>query len=66
MKNLSHHRFCYKDKTIVWNVLPQGYINAGNIFQNNVNDALGDLLWNGAMLYVDDVIIYSKTLEEHI
>ena len=58
--------FATRTKQYVWNVLPQGYINAGNIFQNNVNDALGDLLWNGAMPYVDDVIIYSKTLEEHI
>ena len=63
-KNMT--RFTTRTKQYVWNVLPQGYINACNIFQNNVNNALGNMLWNGAMPYVDDVIIYSKTLKEHL
>ena len=58
--------FATRTKQYVWNVLPQGYVNAGNIFQSNVNKTLGDMLWKGAMPYVDDVIIYAKTLKEHL
>jgi hypothetical protein len=58
--------FATRTKQYVWNVLPQGYTNSGALFQNAVNDSLGDLLWNGCMPYIDDVIIYSKTFKEHI
>ena len=58
--------FATRTKQYVWNVLPQGYINAGNIFQNALNDTLKDMLWNGAMPYVDDIIIYSRNINEHL
>lgn len=31
-----------------------------------MNDVLFDLLDNGVLVYLDDVLIYSRTMEEHI
>jgi len=48
-----------------WLVMPMGLTNAGATFQRIVQQILGDLLYNGAINYLDDVIIYAKTPEEH-
>jgi hypothetical protein len=41
-------------------------MNSGSIFQNRVDRALGDLKWKCCMLYIDNIIIYSKTIDEHL
>ncbi|CAF4597229.1 unnamed protein product, partial [Rotaria sp. Silwood2] len=47
-------------------VLPQGITNGPASFQRIINHILGPTRWKYALAYIDDVIIYSKTFEEHL
>ena len=42
-----------------------GFINAPATFQSLINRVLQPLLGKGVLAYIDDIIIYSKTKEEH-
>ncbi|GAA5992242.1 hypothetical protein JCM11641_001277 [Rhodosporidiobolus odoratus] len=48
-----------------WIVMPQGLCNAPATHQARVNEALRHLIGVCCEAFVDDVIIYSDTLEEH-
>ncbi len=48
-----------------WNVMPQGATNATETLQRCVDKIFKYLSHNILDAYVDDIIIYSKTLEEH-
>ncbi|GAA5977503.1 hypothetical protein JCM11641_000983 [Rhodosporidiobolus odoratus] len=48
-----------------WTVMPQGLCNAPATHQARVNEALRHLIGVCCQAFVDDVIIYSATLEEH-
>src|SRR4030095_9490131 len=47
-------------------VMPFGLANAPATFQNMINDILRDLLDQGGVAYLDDILIYSESEEEHI
>ena len=47
-------------------VLPQGITNGPATFQRVINHILGPARWKYALAYIDDVIIYSKTFNEHL
>lgn len=49
-----------------WLVMPFGLKNAPSTFQRIIQQILGDLLYKGAINYLDDIIIYSNTFDEHI
>jgi hypothetical protein len=40
--------------------------NAPAIFQRTMNSVLRDVLGKKALVYLDDVIIYSKTVEDNL
>uniref|UniRef100_A0A8C5M421 Gypsy retrotransposon integrase-like protein 1 n=1 Tax=Leptobrachium leishanense TaxID=445787 RepID=A0A8C5M421_9ANUR len=46
-------------------VMPYGLCNAPGTFQHLVNDVFRDLLDRFVIIYLDDILIYSPTLEEH-
>ena len=46
--------------------MPFGLTNAPATFQHLMENCLGDLHLNWYIIYLDDIIIYSKTLEEHV
>ena len=46
--------------------MPFGLTNAPATFQHLMENCLGDLHLNWCIIYLDDIIIYSKTLEEHV
>jgi hypothetical protein len=47
------------------NSMPFGMKNAPAIFQREMTRVFKDRLWNGVMVFIDDILIYSKTPEEH-
>src|SRR6266478_2602868 len=48
-----------------WRVMPFGLSNAPAAFQRFINDILGDLLDVCMIGYLDDILIYSNSLDEH-
>ena len=48
-----------------WCIMPMGLCNAPSHFQRVMNHVFFDLLDRGVLVYLDDVLIYSRTLEEH-
>lgn len=47
-------------------VMPFGLTNAPAVFQALVNDVLRDMLDRHVFIYLDDILIFSKTLKEHV
>ena len=41
--------------------MPMGLCNASMTFQRNMDLMLSGLTWESCLVYVDDIIIYSKT-----
>lgn len=52
--------------TFQWNALPFGLSNAPGSYQALMNSILHGLHWKIALVYVDDVLIFSRTFEEHL
>jgi hypothetical protein len=48
-----------------WLVMPFGLTNAPAAFQCFVNDIFADMLDVHVIMYLDDILIYSDTPEEH-
>ena len=46
--------------------MPFGLTNAPATFQRLMESCLGDLLLNWCIIYLDDIIVFSKTPKEHI
>ena len=46
--------------------MPFGLTNAPATFQRLMENYLGDLHLNWCIIYLDDIIIYSKTPQEHL
>jgi len=48
-----------------WQVMPFGLYNAPAMFQSMMDHILHDLLDEGVVVYLDDILIYSENIEEH-
>ncbi len=48
-----------------YRVMPFGLINEPASFQHYINDVLFECLHKFCQAYLDDILIYSKTLKEH-
>ena len=49
-----------------YNVMPFGLCNAPATFQRNMEVILSGLNWACCLVYIDDIIIYSRSFEEHL
>lgn len=48
-----------------WNRMPQGITNAPSTFQRLMEKCMGDLHLKEVLVFLDDIIIFSSTLDEH-
>jgi hypothetical protein len=58
--------FWTHDGLMEWVAMPYGLCSARATFQRMMNDILRDFLHKFAIVYLDDVCIYSRTLQEHV
>lgn len=47
-------------------VMPFSLQEASTVFIQLINDVLQDHLYNGVLVYLNDILIYTKTMEEHV
>ena len=58
--------FSTKFEQYCFNRMPFGIAAAPATFQKLMNKVLGELNWKEAVVYLDDILIFAKTKEEHI
>ncbi len=46
--------------------MPFGLANSPSVFQASMNDIFRDMLDRWVIVYIDDILIYSNTQEEHV
>ena len=49
-----------------FNRLPQGLKNSPSVFQRLMNQTLGSLRWDVCLAYLDDIIVYSSSFDQHL
>ncbi|KAK3536584.1 hypothetical protein QTP86_013781, partial [Hemibagrus guttatus] len=52
-----HYEYC---------VMPFDLTNAPAVFQALINGVFQDLLGNGVIAYIDDILVYSTSMEDHV
>ena len=58
--------FVTPDGHYEWLVMGMGLTNAPATFQRLMYRVLGGLLWTNSMAYLDDIVVFSPTFEQHI
>lgn len=49
-----------------YRVMPFGLANSPSVFQALINDVFRDMLNRYVIIYIDDILIYSDSLEDHL
>lgn len=49
-----------------YNVMAHGLVNVPSFFQSFMNDVFRDMFNHFVVVYIDDILIYSKSYPEHI
>ena len=61
----TRRRFALATDTLSTLIMPFGLTNAPASFQSYANNCLHEFLDVFCIVYIDDILIYSRTLEEH-
>jgi hypothetical protein len=65
-KDIHKTAFQTHDGLMEWVAMPFGLCNVPTTFQRIMNDILRDILHKFVIVYLDDVCICNRTLEEHM
>ena len=65
-QDLEKTAFCTPDGLFEFNVMPFGLCNAPATFQRLMDAVLAGLQWNSCLVYLDDVVIPGKDLDDHL
>lgn len=57
--NIQHQHFEYL-------VMPSGLTNTPVVFQGQVNDVVADFLSRFVFVYINDILLFSRSMEEHM
>ncbi|KAL0183816.1 hypothetical protein M9458_019512, partial [Cirrhinus mrigala] len=49
-----------------YRVMPFGLVNSPSVFQSFINDVFRDMLGRWVIIYMDDILVYSESLESHV
>ena len=58
--------FVVRGGSYKWKVLPMGLCNSASTFQRLMNMVLSGLNYTSCLVYLDDIIIMSRSLDEHL
>ena len=58
--------FAMDGKLFEFNVMPFGGMNASATFQRLMDRVLRGLTWKQCLVYIDDILIFSRTFEDHL
>src|SRR5436190_6927563 len=65
-KDIEKTAFITHEGLYEWTVMPFGLTNAPATFQRTMQMVLGELFYTIAPVYIDDIIIHSRTFDEHL
>lgn len=68
MKPEDEHKTAFKmhHEYYEFKVMSYGLTSASATFQGLMNIVLGALLHRGVLVFIDDILVYSQTLEDHV
>lgn len=58
--------FCTRKGNFEFRVMPMGLVNASYTVQKMMQLVLSGLQWKICMVYLDDIIVYSKSFDAHL
>jgi len=58
--------FVTPDGFYQWNVMAFGLCNAPATFSRLIDNVLGNLKWTIALVYLDDIVVFSRNFAEHL
>lgn len=63
-----HEKLAFRTHRGLWQFvrMPFGYKNGPSIFQRVMQNALAPYLWIFALVYIDDIVIFSLTFDDHL
>ena len=57
--------FATRYELFEWRVVPFGLTNAPSVFMRVMNRLFADLLDQGVVVFLDDILIYSENVTDH-